>query len=365
MTMTSRQRILTCFEHRQPDRVPTFIWIDRSSTEQLVSYLGVESEQQAYRRLGIDDWRNVGARLNVPPEHQQRIYDAVPEQFKDDPLYKISPSGRVVRQHEAPHYLDDVAWLPLAGAEEPEELDWYPLPRPEWIEPPQDLPDQIAAFQAEGALVIGHLIQPFKAAWLLRGMDNVLMDYLIRPALLERLYDVIYEVEAEKGALLARAGVDLIQITGDLAMQDRLLMSPDAWRRLDRPRLKKLIARIKDAAPRVKVMMHSDGDVRAIVPDLIECGLDALNPIQPECMDPFEFKRSYGDRLVMHGCVSLQRTLPFGSPQEVKEEVWRLIEGCGTDGGLCLGPSNVIFKEIPPQNVAAMYEAVAEYPGGG
>lgn len=361
MPTTSRQRILTCFEHRQPDRVPTFIWINPDATQRLAAHLGLGSETEVHERLRIDRWESVGLQVRAPAECQDQIRSLVPDHYKDDDRYHVNSSGRVVRLHPGSDYLEDSVWHPLAEAEAPEDLDLYPLPRQEWITVPEDLPHRVQALKDQGAVVMGHLTQPFKAAWLLRGMDNVLMDYAIRPGLLDRLYDVLYGFQEAMGARMAEAGVDIVQITGDIAMQNSLIMSPDAWRRFDKARLKRLISALKEANPGVRAMMHTDGDARAIVEDLIECGLDILNPIQPECMDPVEFKRECGDRLVMHGCVSLQKTLPFGSPHDVESEIQHLIEHCNANGGLCLGPSNVIFKEIPPENVVAMYDAVAEY----
>lgn len=360
MAMTSRERILTCFEHRSPDRVPTFIWINRDAMDGLLAHLGLNSDREAHERLRIDRWESVGLQVRWPDECQALIDSLVPDEYRDDEQYRVMSGGRVVRVHPGSDYLEDVVWLPLAEAERPEDLDFYPFPREEWITVPEDLPDRIQALKDEGAVVIGELTQPFKAAWLVRGMDNVLMDYAIRPGLLDRLYDILYGWARAVGVRLVEAGVDMVQITGDLAMQNSLIMSPDAWRRFDKGRLKALISGLKAANPAAYVMMHTDGDSRAIVPDLIECGLDVLNPIQPECMDPAEFKRDHGDRLVMHGCVSLQKTLPFGTPEDVRAEIRHLIEHCSMGGGLCLGPSNVIFKEIPLENVVAMYDAVGE-----
>jgi uroporphyrinogen decarboxylase len=159
---------------------------------------------------------------------------------------------------------------------------------------------------------------------------------------------------------LAEAGVDMVQIYGDLAMQDRLLMKRETWRRFDHPRLARLIRKVKCASPATYVFMHTDGDMTELVPDLIEVGLEVLNPIQPECMDPFEVKERWGDRIVLHGAVSIQKTLPFGTVDEVKREVRGLVERCGRGGGYVLGPTNGITGDAPPENIVAIYEAVHE-----
>lgn len=202
------------------------------------------------------------------------------------------------------------------------------------------------------------MTQAFKSAWLVRGMNNVLMDYLINPNLINEMYERIYSFATASCISLVKAGVDMIEITGDIGMQRGLMMSPAVWRKFDKERLGKLILRLKEINPDLKMFMHTDGDVSEIIEDLIEIGIDILNPIQPECMAPAEIKKKYGDRLVLHGAVSLQKTLPFGSPEDVREEVRFLIKNCNVDGGFVIGPSNVLFKEIPPENIVAMYEAV-------
>lgn len=356
--MTSRERILTTFAHRQPDRCATYIWIDKTAMDRLVEFLGVSSPEEAEEALGIDKWKGVSLRLRKPEDYRERILSLVPSQYRDNPEFYITDNGRVVKVHEGSDYLEDAVWYPLQEARTVEDLDAYPFPEEDWIEVPEGLEDEIRRYKDEGYVVSGGIAQPFKAAWLVRGMDNVLMDYLINPDLINEMYERIYSFSTAYCERLVEAGVDMIQIVGDLGMQDRLIMAPDVWRRYDKERMRKMISRLKSMNPDLKMYMHTDGNVLEIIEDLIEIGIDILNPIQPECMDPVEVKRKYGDRLVLHGCVSLQRTLPFGSPEEVKAEVRYLIENCNVNGGFVLGPSNVLFKEIPPENIVAMYEAV-------
>ena len=125
--------------------------------------------------------------------------------------------------------------------------------------------------------------------------------------------------------------------------------------------LANLIAEVKRVNPDTYIFMHTDGRMTDIIPDLIEVGLDILNPIQPECQDPVEVKRKWGDRLVLHGTVSNQRSVPLGTTQDVKNEVKRLLDHCSKRGGYVLGPSNVLLPEFPTENILAVYEAVSEY----
>ena len=361
--MTSRERLLTAFAHRQPDRCPTYIWYTPGGMERLMSHLQVDSERDVCRILQVDREEIASLPIRMPPHDQARLDALIPSEFRDSDAYKIDPMGRVLRVHHGVDVLEDIVWNPLGGVEHVDELERYPLPRPEWIRPSGDLSESVAAHKESGALVRGEVEQVFKLSWLVRGMQNILMDFLINEDIIRALYDVFYAFNTACASVLVRAGVDMIVMNGDLGMQDRLMMSPETWRRFDKPLLADMIRTLKGINPDVKLYMHTDGNVRSIIGDLIEAGLDILNPIQPECMDPVEIKREFGDRLVLHGGVSLQRTLPFGVPEDVKAEVRHLIRHCNVDGGFVLGPSNEIFTEIPPENVVAMYDAAREFAG--
>ncbi len=356
--MTSRERLLTTFAHKQPDRCATYIWINNDSMEQLMKYLGASSAEEVEETLGIDKWKGVGLNIRRPDDYWEKINSLIPPQYRDNPEFYVTEEGRVVRVHEGSDYLEDAVWYPLQQVERVQDLEIYPFPQEDWIETPEGLEEEIRRYKEAGYVVSSGTSQPFKSAWLVRGMDNVLMDYLINPELINELYERIYSFSTAYCEKIVEAGVDMIQIVGDLGMQDRLIMSPDVWRKFDKERLEKMISKLKGINPALKLYMHTDGNVQEIIEDLIEVGIDILNPIQPECMDPVEIKRKYGDKLVLHGAVSLQKTLPFGSPEDVKEEVRYLIENCNVNGGFVLGPSNVLFKEIPPENIVAMYKAV-------
>jgi len=359
--MSSRERLLTAFAHRQPDRCPTYIWYTPDGMEALMEYLGETSGAGVIRALGIDEEAEVSLNAQMPPDARAQLDGLVPDEYQGNDAYEIDAMARVTRVHAGVDVLDDVVWLPLGDVERPDELVRYPLPRAEWIEAPDDLEETIRAHKRSGRLVRGEVVQVFKLSWLLRGMENVLVDFLLHEDIIRALYDAFYEFNTAYAGRLVQAGVDVIVIGGDLGMQDRLIMSPDTWRAFDKPRLTEIIRTLKGINPEVKVYMHTDGDVSAIIPDLIDAGVDILNPIQPECMDPVEIKREFGDRLVLHGCTSLQRTLPFGSTDDVRSEVRHLIEHCNVNGGFVLGPSNEIFRGIPPENVVAMYEAAREF----
>ncbi|MCD6506900.1 hypothetical protein J7M22_09790 [Candidatus Poribacteria bacterium] len=158
----------------------------------------------------------------------------------------------------------------------------------------------------------------------------------------------------------AEAGVDMLLTGDDVGMQDRLMMSPQMRRRWLKPRLAKVIQAGKEINPKVHIYYHSDGNIEDIIPDLIEVGVDILNPVQPECMDPVKLKRLYGDKLTFWGTIGTQTTMPFGTPEEVKRVVHERVRTVGKGGGLVLAPTHVLEPDVPGENVIAFFEAVEE-----
>jgi uroporphyrinogen-III decarboxylase len=146
----------------------------------------------------------------------------------------------------------------------------------------------------------------------------------------------------------------------DIGAQHQMLISPSHWRRYLKPRLANFFAELKHINPRVKIAYHSDGNIYPIIPDLIEIGLDVLNPVQPACMDPQKLKRVFGDKLCFWGSIDEQHTLPFGSPQAVQEEVKHRLKTLGKNGGLILGPTHHVQLDTPMENFWAMVNTITQ-----
>jgi len=187
------------------------------------------------------------------------------------------------------------------------------------------------------------------------------MDYLINRDFKEKLYDKICPLYEEICRRLVTAGVDQFEIGGDISMHDRIIMGAKTWREVDKPRIARLIAVAKSINPDVHIFIHSDGNLTELMDDLIEIGFDVINPIQPECMEPAMVKRRWGDKITLHGCGSLQKVLPFGTVADVRDHVNYLIENCGRNGGLVLGPSNNLQPDIPMENIVTFYDTALQY----
>ena len=154
----------------------------------------------------------------------------------------------------------------------------------------------------------------FECAWALRGLDQLLMDFLIDPDLAEAILDIPYKYHLAAAKNLVELGVDMLWLGDDVGTQSSMLMSPEIWRQFLKPRMAKFVSSVKAINPRVKVAYHSDGNIYPIIGDLIEIGIDVLNPIHPACMDPARLKQEFGDKLCFWGSIDTQHTLPYGSP---------------------------------------------------
>jgi len=144
--------------------------------------------------------------------------------------------------------------------------------------------------------------------------------------------------------------------------QSAMMISPQCWQRFFKPRMATFISEIKALRPQLKVAYHSDGMISPIIPELIEIGVDVLNPIQPACMDPAQIKRQFGDKLCFWGSIDEQHTLPFGTPADVQQEILKRLNTIGKSGGLILAPTHHVQLDTPLENFWAMHKAIIETP---
>jgi uroporphyrinogen-III decarboxylase len=186
------------------------------------------------------------------------------------------------------------------------------------------------------------------------------MDLLEDPDLAEAILDIPYRYHLVAAERLVEAGVDMLWTGDDVGAQNGMLMSPATWRRFLKPKMAQFISRMRGINPDVKIAYHSDGDVSDVIPDLIEIGVDVLNPVQPASMDPAQLKREYGDRLLFWGSIDEQYTLPFGSPDDVRAEILTRLTTIGHGGGLILAPTHHVQLDTPMENFWAMVETIRD-----
>jgi len=202
----------------------------------------------------------------------------------------------------------------------------------------------------------------FETAWALRGYERMLMDFVEHPDLAEHILNISYQYHLAAAKKLVEMGVDMIWTGDDVGMQTGMLMSPKIWRKFFKPKMANFIASLKAINPQVKVAYHSDGNVSAIISDLIEIGLDVLNPIQPACMNPAGLKQKYGDELCFWGTLDEQYTLPFGKAEDVRAEVLTRLKTIGKEGGLVIGPTHHVQLDTPMENFWTMINTITQTP---
>jgi uroporphyrinogen decarboxylase len=198
----------------------------------------------------------------------------------------------------------------------------------------------------------------WETAWALRGYERLLMDLVEEPELADRILEIPFRYHLAAAERLVRMGVDMVWTGDDIGSQRGMLMSPATWRRFFKPRMAELVSRLRAIRPDVTIAYHTDGDVRDVIPELIEIGIDVLNPVQPACMDPAELKRAYADRLCFWGTVDEQRTLPFGTADDVRAEILERLRTVGRGGGLILAPTHHVQLDTPLENLWAMVDTV-------
>jgi uroporphyrinogen-III decarboxylase len=256
------------------------------------------------------------------------------------------------------HYTE-IASHPLA---DDAALSHYHAPDPGRPELYDDAAWTLKTFQDEYWIVGVTVTTIWETAWALRGNARLMTDLVTNPELADCILDIPYQYHLAAAVRLVEMGVDMIWTGDDVGTQRAMIMSPRMWRRFLKPRMAHFIATLKGINPRVKVAYHTDGTVWPIIPDLIDIGLDILNPVQPGCMNPAELKRLYGQNLCFWGSIDEQQTLPFGTPEDVAEEVRSRLRTIGRGGGLILGPTHHVQLDTPLENFWAMIDTITDTP---
>ena len=222
-----------------------------------------------------------------------------------------------------------------------------------------DIPPRIAAHGDRFRIFqIGFSL--YERAWTLRGMETLLMDFYDHPRFVRELLNAIADYNIAQVHQAVRYDIDAIYFGDDWGQQRGLQMGPRLWHEFIYPVLRRMYAAVKDAGK--YVFIHSCGDVDELFDDLIAIGLDCFNPFQPEVMDVAALLKRYRGRLTFHGGLSIQRTLPYGTVEDVRAETQWLID-LGRDGGYILSPSHAVEGDTPLENMLAFIETAQRQPG--
>jgi Uroporphyrinogen-III decarboxylase len=340
-TMTSRERWLAVLTRQKPDRVPMDYWATSEATEKLCRYLGCDFDG-ALRRLHID----------IPLPVWGQYVGPKPAEGLD--VWGLRHKG--ISYGTGTYY--EVVNAPLGAFTSVAEIEQnYRWPTADdWDV--SHIPDRVKG--KDDRPVRGGYCEPFLLYCQLRGLEQAYQDLVENPEIVEyclgKLFDLAYESTRRIFETIP-GRVTFCYVAEDLGSQQGLLMSREHIRRFLFPGMKRMIELAHSAG--VYVFHHDDGAIRDIIPDLIELGIDILNPIQWRLpgMDREGLKRDFGSKLIFHGAVDNQTTLPFGTVADVRREVAENLQILGAGGGYILGPCHNIQAVSPPENVVAMYEA--------
>jgi uroporphyrinogen decarboxylase len=379
MPLTPRERVLTALNHEQPDRPPIIIGTSNTTTIKIKAY------QRLKEHLGFSapdrylyDWPELGSALVDEPILERLHGDA-------RGVWDRFPAETLRRNQERPThapYIDDWGsgsteiepgvWFPgihpLAEANTLEALESYPWPDmndPTRVAHVQAAASALRAENQYAIIATPWLLFPLERAFAMQGMDRFLVNLAGEPEFAEAMLRKHAELcKTLMGHFLRELGdnVDIIKIGDDLGTQERLMISPRMYRRILKPIHADYIAFIKSRT-KAKVFFHTDGDVFDLMDDFIEIGVDILNPIQTaagKMANLAELKQRYGKNLAFCGAVDTQHILPYGTADEVRQEVRRVIDILSPSGGYMLASVHTIMDEVPPENILAMVDAVLE-----
>jgi uroporphyrinogen decarboxylase len=254
---------------------------------------------------------------------------------------------------------------PLAQARSLDDLRDFPFPDLSQPYEVQGLARQVQELQAQGLAAGGNLPhlggELFEAAWRLRGLESFLLDLIERPDWAHFLLDRLADLACRNAETLARAGIDVLALDDDIGMPGTMMISPAMWRTYFQPRLARIIEAARTIKPELRVLFHSDGYFEPILDGLVEIGVNAINPLQPEHMDPVPIRRRFGPRLALWGTVGRQTTFSFATPAEIRQEVKERVETLGRAGLILCPAYDIDEPDISWENIAAFLEAAREY----
>ena len=261
---------------------------------------------------------------------------------------------------EASHHMTNMRH-PLDRLTSLEQLEEYPWPdfeKADW----SYLDSEIAAIHEKGqAAQVWMECTIWETAWYMRRMETLMTEMALGEKMAELLLDKLTDLACFRARKYAAAGADIIALGDDIGMQEAIMMSKSMYTTWLQPRLKRVIDAAKSVRPDVIIQYHSCGHVTELIPELVAAGIDVLNPLQPECMDVMEVFEQYKDSLAFNGSLGTQTTMPFGTPQEVKEMVRRNLDAVGEQGGLLCCPTHMLEPEVPWENIEAYVEACRNY----
>ncbi len=358
--MNSKERVLTAVAHSQPDRIPVDYWAVPELTETLLEEFGLVNEDELLEKLKIDI-RYVKPSFSGS-DFKEQPDGSLHKRLSDGTFADIWGVKRKKISWGKGSYLEMIS-SPLEEANSVKEIKNHSWPDVEAFNY-ESILNQCLNYKDFAIICTGDRLTTrasiFKLAMYLRGMDRFFMDLALNPGLVETLVAKLLEFHLEHNRRIfeiAAKHIDIFMLGDDFGSENGLLISLAMFRKFFKPALRDLINLAKKF--NLKTMLHTCGGVRELIPDLTEIGLDILNPIQTRAknMDPKKLKKEFGKNICFHGSIDIQKTLSFGTPDEIKRTVNSHIKTLGEGGGFILAPSHNLQMDIPIDNIIAIYEA--------
>jgi uroporphyrinogen decarboxylase len=360
--MNPKERAIAAIHHRQPDRPPVYVSLTPQMARKMGDALGLPFEEP------IDAMESARiSHMDLLTKMGVDIIAIAPSVSPSAPTITL-PDGRIRNEwgmefRNIGHY-SEFAGYPLAHALTEADIKNYPFPDPN-ASGRFDTAIHMLEKYGKTYAVIGDVeTMFFEISWYLTGLEKFLTDLMIEAEYQDLLMEKIMHYILEAGKRLIEMGVDILWCGDDFGSQQGMIMDPDTWRKVFKPRIKYMFEEFRKLRPDIKIAWHSCGSILPIIPDFIEVGLDILNPIQPLAhgMEPSFLKKTYGRDLVFFGGIDVQHLLPYGTPETIRNEVKRRIDILGKNGGYIVAPAHNIQPDTPVENVLAFFDA-ALHPG--
>jgi len=343
--------VATALKHEASDRTPLDTSVSYPFYLKLKKALGIESFEELLKMLGVDI-RWVGAQPSAS-FRRKAVHNPYFHYGWGKPLNDktIEDEWGIRRTLVSTGLRSRVTYHPLQHM----DIDEYSPPDPDDETRYDNARRAASNYLSQGFFVAGGLGCDlfFSQAWYLRGFTRLLVDMYRSPEYVERLFDKLLDYYVRTSRKIVEVGVHCIAYADDIAWQYGPIIPPDMFKKHYLPRLTSLINQVKKR--NLHVFFHSDGDIKAFINHWVTAGIDIINPVQPECVDPVWVKKKYGHLLTMHGTLSIQKTLPHGTPRDIAREVKERIRLCGMNGGLILSPSNQVLEDTPIENFLEIY----------
>ncbi|OGS20504.1 MAG: hypothetical protein A2252_01065 [Elusimicrobia bacterium RIFOXYA2_FULL_39_19] len=305
--MTNRERVITSLKHKQPDKVPYNISFTQQAHAKMAAFYGDPDFEEKLGNCSIEmDTKPANSWKEIKKGFWQDQFGVLWDRTLDKDIGVVSNVLITPENIDAYRFPD---------ADDPSRYARY---------------DKLIKENPDKFIVAQLGFSLFERAWALAGMENLFVYMISEPEFVHNLMDKILDFNLKIIKNAARHNIDCIHFGDDWGSQTGLLMGKKLWDEFIRPRIKQLYGEVKKNGKYVSI--HSCGDVKELFPDLIECGLDIFNPFQPEVIDVFEAKKQYGNSLTFYGGISTQQTLPYGTVEQVKDEVKRILDVVGPWG---------------------------------